>query len=678
MSRSSVLEHLSRGIFTFLDPNPTQVRRLIPSAEDILPMPQRIFLEDEEATPLVGFPILLSPELQLVDRALDDYLAAEVEAQSTFFTRQAFDSKLYSQKWERYRSVIATVLQHATATGHGTDLAAIFWLLHSQAIVDRLQAIPKDLRRQDLNLGRDHGDAVKYKVFFKWVDRIVTLNFDVAQRLAEEFQKDESDLFPGLLTLMRDNILIFTEDYVSADLAELASYFTGCLNRDSRDFRQRLDALRRWYQTLARQDVMVRGVVEHLLQGSVEDDTDSALHHPGFVSFLSRHGTYDPDLMLSDQQVKVWESLLEKLKQFEVLRALRKMIVPLERDGEDLVCRDRSMNTTWVGGPSLLRVSDATRPFDFTSPWVIDPVVKRFGLVYDITDFSTTLSLLGRSEVSALDQAFRMTSSFQHRANRIAFALDLTLEKYLGDGAFYSGRQSRRILAAALRLQRLYPTFVARGFPFDKGLRIALNFGEYRLLPLVTDGGGQGQTYEYFGHGLVELSRLSTGKRTQEIDDFKTYLIAQGYQEAMVNKFFAPMMRRDTELVNKQDEARRFYAYINQNGALINEGMVATEAFVNRLGYFQDLRFGKEQNRGYVALRLEEEGGFLQLGLRKLGIGKFKGLEPVPIYEIIDGDAWDWASLQEIPSQSLMSALNRLFVQTMAAKAKNRPRPSSP
>ena len=248
--------------------------------------------------------------------------------------------------------------------------------------------------------------------------------------------------------------------------------------------------------------------------------------------------------------------------------------------------------------------------------------------------------------------------------------MGLTLEKYLGDGAFYSGRQPRRILAAAVRLQRLYPLFVDKGFPFNKGMRIALNFGEYRLLPLESN---QGPSYEYFGHGLVELSRLSTGKRTQEIDDFKTYLIAQGYKEELVNKFFAPMMRRDAELVNKRDEARRFHAYINQNGALINEGMVATEEFVGRLGLFPDMRFAKHQGRGWVAFELEEEGEPVVVGLRKLGIGKFKGLEPLPVYEIIDGADFDWDSLDRIPAQSLLSALNRLFVQTMAAKAKTRP-----
>ena len=32
---------------------------------------------------------------------------------------------------------------------------------------------------------------------------------------------------------MRDNVLIFTEDYVSPDLTELSSYFSGCLKIDA-------------------------------------------------------------------------------------------------------------------------------------------------------------------------------------------------------------------------------------------------------------------------------------------------------------------------------------------------------------------------------------------------------------------------------------------------------------
>ena len=76
---------------------------------------------------------------------------------------------------------------------------------------------------------------------------------------------------------------------------------------------------------------------------------------------------------------------------------------------------------------------------------------------------------------------------------------------------------------AAIHLQRLYAQALKAGFPFDRGLRIAINFGEYRLLPLDAGPGNTRAQYEYFGHGLVELSRLTTGKKTQEVDEFKTY-----------------------------------------------------------------------------------------------------------------------------------------------------------
>ncbi len=247
---------------------------------------------------------------------------------------------------------------------------------------------------------------------------------------------------------------------------------------------------------------------------------------PGFLTFLTRHPHYPAAQLLSAEQALVLEKLFDKLREFEILHAMRRMLVPVENENNQLISRDRSINTTWVGGPPVLRLSLATRPIDFGSPWVVNPVVQRFGLIYDITDFSTTLSLLGRSERSALEEAFRMTAHFQRQINGLGFDLNVRLEKYLGDGAFYSGRHPRQLLAMAIEIQRLYPVFVERGYPFNRGLRIAMNHGEYRLLPL-QEGRGGATRYEFFGHGLVELSRLSTGKKTQEIDEFKTYLISR-------------------------------------------------------------------------------------------------------------------------------------------------------
>jgi hypothetical protein len=669
---TSVIQHLARGRFNFLAPEPEEVLALLPGADAILPEPQRIFLEDEDAEPLFGFPIQLTPKLKALEESLATYLQVEERAQLAVHTRTPFDSRQYAEGWEGYRSRLVKVLENVTLASYGRDYPAVFWLFHSLAVCKLVREIPLRLRRLDLAHGRDHGDVVKYETFAKWVDRVDVLNREVIRRLASEMDESEASLFPAILQAMRDNVMIFTEDdYVGPDLSELGSYFQGYLQIDPRDFRQRLTRLGDWHRQHASTDPLLRSAIADLLAADPDDARVNHLLRPGFVSFLSRHAAYDPARLLSRQQIEVWEQLLRTIKRFEILCALRKMVVPLQVEDGELVCRDRSLNTTWVGGPSILRVSASTRPMDFASTWVVNPIVHRYGLVYDITDFSAILSRLGRAEKQQLEEAFRMTSSFQRRINSLATANDLRLEKYLGDGAFYSGRNARHMLAVAIHLQRLYPEFVERGFPFDSGLRMALNYGEYRLLPLAGSGHAKSSRYEFFGHGLIELSRLSTGKKTEEIDDFKTYLIAQGYPEQVVNKFFAPMTTRSSELVSKLDEARRFFAYINPNGALINEGIVASEAFISRLGEFPELHLARVAGHRWIVLDLEESPGKrLRIGMRKLGVGKFKGIEQLPVYEVIDAGSLPSESLKEIAIREPLSALQRLFASRVTAKTR--------
>ncbi|MCP4656870.1 MAG: hypothetical protein GY856_15780 [bacterium] len=674
---SSLLEHLSHGTFNFLRPDSAEIRQIVPSAEDRLPEPQPIFLDDESASPLLGFPILMSPSLRMFEKVLEEYLEAEQDAQFAYWNREGFDSRTYSAKWERYSALLEKLTENVTSSSSGSKYSDIFWLYHSSCVARFLKEIPKRVRRVDLTIGREHGDEIKYRVFFKWIDRVVTLTYDTVNRLAAAGGDEEETLFPSVLSLMRDNVLIFTEDHVSPDLSELGSYFQGCLRTDGRDLRQRLAALDEWHEKNLESDAVLRSAVANLLGGDPEAGSKRLLIRPGYLTYLSTHATYSTTQFPTPEQVQVWESLLLKLKEFEVLQALRRMLVPIEVEDNSFVSRDRSVNTTWVGGPPVLRLSAATRPMDFMSSWVVDPLVRRYGLVYDISDFSAILSMLGRAEKSVLDNAFRRTFQLQTKVNKLAASLRLRLEKYLGDGAFYSGRQARHLLIGAIYVQRFYSEALEQEFPFDRGMRIAINYGEYRLLPLAGGPAERTAKYEYFGHGLVELSRLSTGKKTQEVEEFKNYLIGHGYPESTVNKFFLPISRQSSELVSKQEQARRFYAYINQNGTLINEGIVATESLVTRLGTFEELFFGRDEGkRGYVVIPLEEEAGSrILVGIRKLGLGKFKGLELMPIYEIVDCEGWPQEGFQEIPPKSLMSSLERLFATEITARsAKSRKR----
>lgn len=654
--------HLLTGPFNFLVRTPEEIRRLVPDAEKSLPQPQKIFLEDESATPLAGFPILASRELTALEQALEHYVLQEEEVELAVQQRVPFDSGTFQGAWESYRLLLVRAMENVTTASYGRHFPTIFWLWHSFALARVLRESPKRLLRRDLTLGRIHGDELKYRVYHKVMDRVMGLTYDLVQRLSSDTEEVEEQIFPSLVSRMRDNVLIFTEEHVSPNLAELGSYFSGCLHLDGRDFRTRLLRVVEWYADELRADAELASVASLLGIDRLEDPR-LHLNRAGFLSFLASRPRYDPETLLAPSQVQVWESLLVKLKEFELMGALRRAMVLVERRGEVLLGRERAGLRAAAAGEAR-RLSPSTRPLDFMAPWVVDPLVARFGLIYDISEFTETVTRLRRSGSLEQDRSFRMMFRFQRRVNRMAVQNRAKLEKYLGDGAFYSSREARHLLVLALQIQRAYREALAKGFAFSKGLRIALNHGQYRLLPIQIGAHAESERYEFFGHGVVELTRLTTGKGTREIEEIKNLLITQGYPESTVNRFFAPMTRQNLDVVDKGEESRGFHAYINQNGSLVNEGIVATWDFISRLseegGFSRAFRLA-DGPRTYIAIKLDAPTSSLLVGIRKLGVAQLKGLDRLPVYEIVDAAIWGDNTLMELRTTNLVEVIEREF-----------------
>ncbi len=89
-------------------------------------------------------------------------------------------------------------------------------------------------------------------------------------------------------------------------------------------------------------------------------------------------------------------------------------------------------------------------------------------------------------------------------------------------------------------------------------------------------GPRRGERYEFFGHGLVELSRLTTGKATREIEEVKTLAAQPGLPGAAGPPLLRAAAPHNLDVVDKQEESRPFYAYLDRNGNLVNNGIVAT------------------------------------------------------------------------------------------------------
>jgi hypothetical protein len=310
-------------------------------------------------------------------------------------------------------------------------------------------------------------------------------------------------------------------------------------------------------------------------------------------------------------------------------------------------------------------LSVTTRPLDFMTPWVLDPEVGRFGLVYDISQFSQTLSAMGRTSQLDQERSFQMIFRFQRRINQMAFIRRLRLEKYLGDGALYSGiNQPHKLVVVAILIQRFYRDAVEAGFPFDRGLRMALNFGQYRMLPIQSSQPGETERYEFFGHGIVELTRLITGKAVQETDEIKKLMVGLGYPTENVDKFFAPLERRSLEVVERGQEGRQFHAYVNANGTLINEGIVATQQFIEQFaveGTIERLALAPGPARRFVVASVIDGVEEVRAGFCRLGSAEFKGIGQVELHEVVDGNTWEEDELEVLDHSDLLRALNDAF-----------------
>lgn len=662
MSSASLFQRL-RGPFNFLEPREESIRLLFPDAGKLLPMPRHIYLEDERSTPVFGFPVARSPEVALLGKSLRVYIESEERAQLATLRRTAFNIPAHQACWEDYRSRLQSLAGNVTRSSYGRSFPQVFWLYHSLDLISALKGTSGRLRQLDLEAGRDQGDEIRYKILNKYLDRVFHFLYDLSSRLAKETQQGEAEVFPPLLVQMRDNVLILTEDHIGKDLTELKSYFRGYLRVNGSDLLYRLALLRRWYTEAASTDPRLEAAASHLVGGPANSTVERILLHPGYLSYLSSHPAYDHATLLGEDEIRLWEGLLIKLKEFELFHAVRRLMVEVEPRAGRLWCGARGANRLGAGSEPIV-LNPETRPLDFAARWIVDPEVHRGGLIYDLVDFSSSVSSLRMSDPSDQDDSFRQIFLFQRQIGELADELRLRMEKYLGDGAFFSGRHPRRLLIAALLVQRAYGTALEAGFPFNRGLRIALNFGSYRLLPL---GTATGEVYEAFGHGLVELSRLVSGKRRLDLEDIKRTLLIKGYRDDAVHDFFAPLAAGDRGAL-KSD--RTFFADLDADGGLINHGIVVTEAFLHELQRTEkplELYDVEQDSFGYIAFRLSrEDGAEYPFGVRRLGLASLKGLDKINVYEVVDGNSWPLLNLAPMPGGNLLESLRESFTSSVA------------
>jgi len=573
------------------------------SAADVFPVPAKIFLLDELAPRGYGFPITKSSKFDELETRFQRWLDEELSTRGR-------ETEKSQELFGAYRKELVKLAQNAADSSVLADYYSVFWLLHTQQLSRRFTAFVRAALAA--GIAREEAERMKYALYGKW---------SVAVR--------EAVTVRGFVQLILENALVVVEEFISPDLREMRGYLQGYRRRDFGDFMRSFEHLRASAADLLVRDRMLRRAITLL------GYPDSAVPHvlmlldPRAWQLFSEHPSFK-----APTEFSLIDSVARKLLEFFVIQALRRGIIYMKTtpEGENVSDDDGSMTV----------YSRAIRPMNFGRRGVVEPTVYRYGLVYDITSFTETLGEIARGGKDEEQHSYRQMLDFQRELADITKKHGLQFEKFLGDGAFYTSRRATRSLQAAIEVQHFYSTARRNGFAFNKGMRIALNYGYYRLLPMQVSADGT-QIMEFYGPGIVELSRLTTGKATKELEDIQHLLLAHGYDQNEVYRFFAPLSRADRADFAQQQ--REFYAYVNESGHLINEGIVVSIPFLRQLSteLIEDaqkmyrLRAPWNVYLGFPTAGIQ--GGYI--GMRLLGSVALKGIGQQDIAEVV------WLSASE-------------------------------
>jgi hypothetical protein len=625
------------------------VEEIFPRAETLLPKPYKIFPADETQAPALGFPVADAPVMRELDAKLDRWLADEVAWQAG---RQQPAKEKAALANSAYMTQLMRLAENALMSNLLSDYHAVFWLAHSFDLARQFSSIPRRVSTFDTQIGRTQGDAFKYRIFAKWASDTREAMAQLATKASPILDGEEQR---GLqfFRLLADDVLILSEEFIGPDLRELRSFVNGYLRRDFQAFRDSIERIREIAVDLLQKDRTFRASMPLFAMAPEQGIPMALLLDTRFQNFLFEQNAIQSAVTREDREQL--QLIARRLREFAILNQLRRGITLMTVTPENQIVSADKRATAY---------SRSTRPMDFGRNGVVDPMVHRFGLIYDISNFTETLGNIRRGGRKEEISSYRQMLLFQRKLDSIAGRHLLQFEKFLGDGAFYTTRRALRLVRAAVEIQRCYADVRRKGFAFNKGVRIALNFGYYRLLPM--KGSGNERITEFYGPGIVELSRLTTGKANKEIEEFASFLITHGYDQFKVQSFFAPLAR-GVDVIDHTQHAREFYAYVNNSGHLVNEGIVGSFSLLQELSNeltqeAQQLYRLRAAWGTYIGFA-PSLTGLEYVGVRLIGMVSLKGLDQIEVGEIVPFAPGEVEAIPLEGSDPLVLAIRQEFHQ---------------
>jgi hypothetical protein len=591
-----------------------------------VPHPYRLYGDDEQRAVGAGFPFAASQTWDVFLRDLTRLVDAEAIHRRNVAQNATSDKTNLVELRRLVAARISELVENAVLYDYGQRLPEMLWLALSREIADRINVTTMACAAAAPQMSAKALDELRYLVAQRLAEVAHRAEAEALSRVRRAEGFELSDIARSFSRTLRDDLLPLACNQIACSPKQLASYLQGVAHTDAEWFAKTVGAVARQLQTLREKDHSFDRVLATLDDEAPTLSSDRLLYNHSVLSLLEAWPHRETPRIPPELRTLLLD-LAPRCKRLEVIAVLRNRVCYVDARGPQIATRLQGR---------AVQLSSFTRPLDFTVTGVVPSIVRRCGLVYDLVEFTQILESLRRRGRATEEMAMRAMVRFLGQVDEIRQRNRLKFEKFLGDGAFLSARSAHQVLLAAAEIRLLYERLRKVGFPFDQGLRLAVNVGSYHLLPMVAPTADRPQ-FEFFGHGVVELTRLTSGKRTHEVEDIADFLISSGFDVHEVLKFLEPVRQSNRAPDAVRD--RPYAAWIAENGELVNLGGVMTEDFIRELEVeigAQALKRADALGTRWLVLSPPTSGmGQYWIGLRFLGSAQLKGLDLIQLVETV-------------------------------------------
>ncbi len=428
---------------------------------EILPKPNRIILQ--EKTEKRGFLVEKCNLLERLEKSFEKYFLEQVLYFAKKYQRKTLDTAILLKNRVFYLNIFKEGIENAIIFDSGREFLKIFLLAHLKQYKNFYPEIPKILSSVVPDIPEKISEELKLNIFnglWQEVGDLLKEKETKAYNLWEMIKSAPQFFLEKELSFPKNFPWYFGEVFYQIPSDLMRKYYSETILK-AKDFLNSNEG---------------KKIVLSFFKREIS--LEEALNSEEILNLLQ----------LSEEALKFMKALSLNLRYGEIFEDYLNMIYFCKREEKEYYFEDK-------------KLSEETKPYQFSLAGVINPLIKRYFFVLKIPELEKSYNNLVFMDEKNYGIFLKEKEKFEREILAQAEKLNVYFEKYLKDGIVFTSRNPKELFDFVLQIFFSFTERESSLIQF-KNIKGFLGKGSFYLLPFLYPS--DKVRYEIFGTSLED------------------------------------------------------------------------------------------------------------------------------------------------------------------------------